>query len=57
MTDVELAVPYARSDLLGEIRSTTRVLAETYHEHAVHLTVRAPPPVVALLEHRLGRPR
>jgi GTP-binding protein HflX len=50
-----LEVPYARSSLLGELRTNLRVVSEEYTERGVRLSVRGPPPVLARLRQRLER--
>jgi GTP-binding protein HflX len=49
MVEEELMVPYTRQQLVGEIHSTCRVLAERCDEVGRHLTVRAHPSVIARL--------
>jgi GTP-binding protein HflX len=55
MTDAQLEVPWSRGELVGDIRSSTRVLEEKHREDGMVFTVRASAPVLARLERALGR--
>jgi GTP-binding protein HflX len=55
LAELQLAVPWARGELVGEIRANTRVVAEVHDEHGMVFTVRASPPVLARLERAAAR--
>ncbi|MDY7232499.1 GTPase HflX [Hyalangium rubrum] len=48
-------VPYARSGLLGELRTSVRIMSEEYTERGMRLGVRGPPAVLARLRQLLER--
>ncbi len=54
LTDARFEVPWARGELVGDIRSSTRVLDEKHGEEGMVFTVRASPPVLARLERALA---
>jgi len=55
MVDTDLFVPYLAQGVVGEVRSKTRVLTETYSDKGVTYKVRAPEEVVAALTEKIKR--
>ena len=52
--DTVILVPYTRGQVVGEIRRTMNVLAETHEEDGTHLRVKAPAAEVARVRALLG---
>ena len=52
MITEDLFIPYTAKGLVGEIRSRTRVLGESYNENGVTLKVRASPQTIAGLKQK-----
>jgi len=52
--DTVILVPYTRGQVVGEIRRTMNVLAETHEEDGTHLRVKAPSTDVARIRALLG---
>lgn len=53
MVDATIAIPYAKSQLIGEIRRQMRVLSESHDEFGTNLCLRAAPSELEKLRQRL----
>ncbi|MCC6621976.1 MAG: GTPase HflX [Deltaproteobacteria bacterium] len=52
--EAELVIPYTRGAIVGQVRSSMRVLAETHEEDGTHLVVRAPAADIARVRAQLA---
>lgn len=55
MKEERLEIPYEKSDVLGEIRKTVRVVSEAHGETGTTLVVRGYPDAIARIKKRLDR--
>jgi len=54
LDEAELVIPYTRGALVGQVRASMRVLAETHEEDGTHLVVRAPTADIDRIRAMLG---